>query len=99
MTSLIDRKKSRNNIGLKKDLSLFSDIIKTNKTQKNTESKISKEKHNKPIINHKYNFKTSKNLGELSSFDTLEKKKSSKKKKKISFSERIVTNFIYKKKK
>ena len=90
---------ANNNTELKKDLSQLSNLIKSINNQKINEDKIIKYKNHKSINPHYYNFISSKNVGKLSSFDTLDKKKSSKKRsKKIknkSKSERIVTNFLY----
>ena len=99
MLDLYDRKKNSTiNTGTRKDLSHLSNLIKSINSQKDIEKKIQKYKQHKSIKHSNFNFITSKNLDQISSYDTLEKEKSSKKKyKKIrnkSISERIVTKFV-----
>lgn len=79
---------------LRREFSNLSNFFQSINSRKDIGKKM---KQNRSIKPHHYNFITSKNLGKLSSFDTLEKKKSSRKKKKNfrnkSISQRIVTNF------
>ena len=67
--------------GLRREFSNLSCFFQSINSGKDNSKRI---KQNRSIKPHHYNFITSKNLGKLSSFDTLEKKKSSKKKRKIS---------------
>ena len=87
----------RTNIGMRKDLSQLSNLIKSINSQNDKEPKNVKFRLNKSINAHNNNFIIQNNLRRLASSDTLEKKKrSSGKKKKYrnkSISQRIVTNY------
>ena len=96
MNDCYNRKRRTSSITvLKSDLSHLNDIIKSINMHKDLD-KRKKNKHSQKLEISKYNFLSSKNLSQISSFDTIERKKTTSKKLKNyrnkSISERIILN-------
>ena len=98
MTDLYNKKKRNASITvLKNDLSHLTDLIKSINIKRDLDDKMKGDKINQYINPDKCTFISSRNLSQLSSFDTIEKKKSISKKLKNyrskSISQRIVIKY------
>ena len=98
MTDLYNKKKRNASITvLKNDLSHLADLIKSINIKRDLDDKMKGDKLNQYFKPDKCTFISSRNLSQLSSFETIEKKKSISKKLKNyrskSISQRIVINY------